>query len=680
MPIQLLIVALIVHLPALGSVPAQHVDPSARPQQKHEQQEQVTSEQLQPAAEPDPEQPEQEFPWPVRLGLRVLQVERAFPLIDRVVLVPDAATYVDELGKWSPHGRWPVLIDDDYFTPMFIRRFRPAQVIRRPSVGQQPITQQTITNLTITSFGGNPQAHSLRDVFNAHNYAPPGAVIASLNDPAWTAAAALAAGRGQPLIWISQPFGTPNDVLEQPQADELRQRIEDELSALGWSFDALGDEIDALTICRAIAGRVNLPRPDTGEIEPAAITDYLGRHPHPNHERYAIVSWIFGDEIRSAYMAMCALYLPRTSITMINTYGWRDEEDWDYFDMTGPTAILAEHGFDVTHYAGRLRTSETAWLGMIASGMQADVIAMNSRGSPYYFDLYQGRGWPPDVPILNTPAALHLIHSWSLRSPESFDTVGGRWLSRGVYAYVGSVHEPFLSAFQTPTMLAKRWISMVPFHVSARYWEQYAMPFSWPWKINTIGDPLMLMAPPLEHRKDRIDQPADYGQDLHDLAEQLLRQVRNDPTPHVLSRAIALLDLLGRDDVALPLWKLAQELGEQHEQDAAAAALRPLFRARDIDSFKSAWLSLEHHDDQQLDMLWHLLVPQLRMLSRNDLLLLQSAIRPHDPYVDIRRLGPFLANTFGNQHVRDLIQQHIQQPLTDYHRNQLETLLQQYQD
>ena len=47
----------------------------------------------------------EELPWPVRLGARVAAVERAVPVADRVVLVPDAATFLDELSKWSLRQR-----------------------------------------------------------------------------------------------------------------------------------------------------------------------------------------------------------------------------------------------------------------------------------------------------------------------------------------------------------------------------------------------------------------------------------------------------------------------------------------------------------------------------------------------------------------------------------------------
>ncbi len=126
--------------------------------------------------------------WAIKLGMRVEQVNRAFPLVDRVVLVPDGATYVDELSKWSPQGRWPVLIEDGHLAPMFIRRFKPAQVVRRTSVGRfgssQQDRQRLLEAVVVRSWGGDPHQDTLREVFERSNHTPPGLVITSLADPA----------------------------------------------------------------------------------------------------------------------------------------------------------------------------------------------------------------------------------------------------------------------------------------------------------------------------------------------------------------------------------------------------------------------------------------------------------------------------------------------------------------
>lgn len=629
----------------------------------------------QPEQEPEGQR---EIPWPVRLGARALQVEHVFPLIDRVVLVPDAATYVDELSKWSPLGRWPVLIEDDHLATMFIRRFKPAEVIRRESVGDRAIDQATLEQIIVTTWGGRPGA-TVRQVFDAHNFTPVGAVVASVNDPAWPAAVALAAGRGQPMIWLDDNFRQPNAVLSRAQATELSNLIDQGLELLGWPYQSLGEAIDTITLCRSVAGKVDLPRPDNQEVEPAAITDFLGRHaPDNTGDRYAIVGWIFGDEIRTAYMAMCSLFLPRVNVTMFDGYGHREGEGWDFYDMTGPTAMLSEHGCEVIHLHGRRHTTETAWLGMIANGVETDIFVMNSRGNPYEFELYESRAWPPDVPILNTPVALHLTHSWSMRFPENTNTVGGAWIDRGVYAYVGSTQEPYLSAFLTPDMLVRRWLSNVPFLVGARYWENNPVPFSGPWKVNTVGDPLMVFPPPLHFRKEREKQAAEYGLNLRRHVEQLMQDIREDPSGERIAEAIELLDLIGRDEIALGLWRLALSQNESEATIAAHAALGPLFRARNATGFLQAYRLTNRPDERATDMLWHLVGPRLSMLNNDDLLLMQSAVRRGTPHVDIRRLAPHLASTFGDSYVRELVQQEIDAAEPGRNRNQLQRILRQH--
>jgi hypothetical protein len=57
--------------------------------------------------------------------------------VDRVVLVPDEATFLQAISEWSLQGRWPILIEDDTYTPMFLRRFQAAEVIRLEATGDR---------------------------------------------------------------------------------------------------------------------------------------------------------------------------------------------------------------------------------------------------------------------------------------------------------------------------------------------------------------------------------------------------------------------------------------------------------------------------------------------------------------------------------------------------------------
>ena len=88
---------------------------------------------------------EVEFQTAATAGQQTVQLQHSLPLVNQVVLVPDEATYLDELSKWSPEARWPILFDDNRLAPMFIRKFRPQKVWRRTSVGKPVENFKTIS-------------------------------------------------------------------------------------------------------------------------------------------------------------------------------------------------------------------------------------------------------------------------------------------------------------------------------------------------------------------------------------------------------------------------------------------------------------------------------------------------------------------------------------------------------
>ena len=70
------------------------------------------------------------------LGSRSAQLQRRLPIVNQVVIVPDEATYLDEISRWSTLARWPVLFDREPFASQFIRRFAPEQVWKRNRNGR----------------------------------------------------------------------------------------------------------------------------------------------------------------------------------------------------------------------------------------------------------------------------------------------------------------------------------------------------------------------------------------------------------------------------------------------------------------------------------------------------------------------------------------------------------------
>lgn len=636
-----------------------------------------------------PEAPPKELAWQIALGVRVYQVNQVLPLVDRVVLVPDATTYLEEVSKWSPRGRWPVLIEDDYLAGMFIRRFQPAEVIRRSAIAQSPLPPETsrerIEEAVVRAWDGTPGEQTPTETFRKHRYPPPGVVITSADDPAWTAAVALAAGRGQPIAWLDGPYGHPDETLTAEQTKDLRRRIDALVAELGYPYGELGDVIETITLCRAVGGKADLPLPASAQpsspsarlalpnepAPPYAITDLIGRH--EDGRRYAVTGWIFGDEKRCAYMAMCSLFLPRTRASLISMYP--TTEHWAAYDPAGAAESLKEAGYKVRLIRGP-QANVLTWQRVLGEGLSDDLILMNTSGMPDFFNLPGTRLYPQDVPILSQPAALQLVHSWALSAPENPNTVGGRWLERGAYAIVGAMHEPFLAAFVTPGEIVMRLTRYGPFLVSARQYDPH--PFSKPWKVNTLGDPLMLLPTVEAQHKERIEPTPGEGANLIEEARTLMRACAGvDADGETFATAIATLDLLGRDEIAFQLWRAAEKGGFAAE--AARPALGPLFRQGERAAFLRAWRAAPAHDERDRDLLWHIMGAELRLLEDEQTLqLLESAIRPPNVDVDLRRLAPPLAGVFGNAHVHDLVQRHLEVAEDNRVRTELNKLLEEY--
>lgn len=577
-------------------------------------------------------------------------------VIDKVVLVPDGATYLDEVSKWTLRGRWPVLIEDDLYTPLFVRAFKPSKVIRRTSIGALPATEderraaaRTAVTHAWTVPDSDAKPTTPAEAFASVRFDPMGIVFTNMSDPAWPAAVALAAGHGQVLNWIDGPFELPSATMTAQQLRELSAHVEDVARSTGLQYSALGDVIDAVTICRSMPGKVIAPitaqwAPPTGVAikpdEPIAVTDALCRN--ADGSRWAVAAWIFGSESRSAYMAMCSLFLTPRSVWMMNTY--QTDGDWSRYAVTDAAKMLAADGFETTEYSG-VQTSEFSWLNLLMGGFKPDVLYMNTMGNMDFFHLWNSVvSRPEDVPMLQHPMALHLIHSWSLTSPESRDTVGGRWLDNGVYAYTGSVYEPYLAAFVPPSVVATRMSSFVPFLVASRWCDG---PLDAPWRVTTIGDPLMVIRNPTQPtplRDAAFNVNAAGGEsDVKELARASLVAAKSSNAPADYARALVDVVHAGDDGLAVQLWSIAANKSPEVAAACAPIALGSLFRQRESAAFLAAYRFAAKPSLIDQDMLWHLFTPQLSAINdRAVLKWFETQVRTVRPEVDRARLAPEL--------------------------------------
>ncbi len=525
------------------------------------------------------------------LGAKTAAVQRKLPIRNQVVLVPDEATYLDEISKWSPAERWPVLFNQEPKVSQFIRRFAPEKVWVRDSVGRVDNIGNAMQKAVANAWGGEGSvASALQEI----KLPPLGVVITSPNASARTAAVALAAGRGQVLAYMSDEWGAPNKTMGASTTASLIQKVHHTLVRTGLSFDKLGDNVDAITVCMSMPARVNYT---AASKNPVAVTDIIGRD--ENGKRFAWTGWIFGSNADAAYVAMCSLFLDRSMYWFCNTYP--SSGAWGKYGPGNTLENLPKFGIECAAINGTLQSLHEAE----ASGVRADVIYFTSKGNQDFFDMADERTSPTWLPILDTPSALYFLHSWSLKSPTGRTTVGGTWLSRGVYAYIGSSHEPTLRGFVPQVEIVRRTMSLIPFLPASR-WSTGENIYAKPWRINTIGDPLML-CPPKEALVRTIKKPREDTayKDLATIAQTNMGLASKSPADKTFANAIDSVVLLGKDEMACELWGVAMQKSSVGP-NTARAGLGSLFRQERVDDYLWAYKLISSPTRLEKDMLWQL--------------------------------------------------------------------------
>ncbi|QKK07103.1 MAG: hypothetical protein HND58_02305 [Planctomycetota bacterium] len=210
----------------------------------------------------------------------------------------------------------------------------------------------------------------------------------------------------------------------------------------------LGDAIDAVTICGALPARIK-----TSANEFVATTDRVGRAANsPDGARWAWAGQVFGSEPLAAYRAMCSIFQRPRSTWTFDGYG--STEPWVQWDGSRASKSLGDAGL-LAMLDDEPHNTAADWKLRAERPVHAGLILINSSGNRGWFDLGNTRANAGDVPLLDVPAAVHMVHSWSAVAPDRATTVAGRWLQRGAFAYIGSVHEPYLQAFVPTPMIAE---------------------------------------------------------------------------------------------------------------------------------------------------------------------------------------------------------------------------------
>ncbi len=593
------------------------------------------------------------LPWFVRPGESALRLRMQVPVVNQVVLVPDVDTLLDEVAKWTPQGHWPVLIEEPFLASMFIRAFQPARVIRRTARGEDSgtaATRQHLMQSTVAGVWGGQAGAPVRSLVTKTGLLPPpGLVITEASDPSAAAAVLLAAGRGQPIAFLDMVAGDPNTVLGTDKTMALAAAVEQAAVRTGLEWEGLGDQIDTVTLCRRLPARVTTRMPvanPAAQGEPVALTDVIGRR--ADGSRWAFTGWLVGSSALTTYQANCSLFLHRDSAWMGNTYP--DTGSWATWGLGAAAEVLTQAGYAVSLHE---HVSLNQLLALTRTGLDESQIWMNSKGNADFFRMGdQADADPGEVPILNQPAALNFVHSWSLRSPDDLHSVGGRWLGRGVYCYTGSSQEPQLNGFVQPSLMARRLAGGVPWIIASRYWDESKAAMARVWRINTIGDPLMIAPPPPQtarRRRPPTKEALPLGSiDVRAAAVARMKSLESLTSDEAFAAAIHDVVLIGQDEIAAQLWAAAVQR-QAAGSASARAVFGALFRLAKQADMLEAWKRLVPATPLEADMLWASFAAQATMgqLSPEEVEALRQAIGPGAVVHRTKVLAPVIARHWG---------------------------------
>ncbi len=593
----------------------------------------------------------------LQAGLKAGLLRQAQQSLPFVVIVDNPGSYLYAISQWESMIRFPILWDDGSVESRehiarFVRAYKPDRVLkldeRNGWVLPRDFEERSSQIDRALGMALSEQASDWRPVLESireQGIVSPGIVLTDPSEQAWAGGLALAAGRFQPIAYMERPARI-HAQLDPEQATQIEVQFELLARSTGSTWNTLGDEIDAITLAMNTGTQI---KTGAGPRDRLALTDRLGRRDHSgNGQRWAYCGQLIGNESQSVYRAMCALFLEIDQSFIWD--GYPADQPWGMYDGTEAGKSLEEMGFEVElhdlprngidhWYLRQVRPIGTADMSPGSSML----ILMNTKGTAHRFDLEGGRQeetYAGDLPMMQVPGVMHIVHSFSAQRPFARGTIAGRMLERGVYAYAGSVDEPYLNGFVPTPEVARRFVAGVPFAASVRFTERDS------WKITVLGDPLITAG----GAGRRIEASLDIDSliDLNDRVKDRIKE--ND-----FAGAIGDLVLLGRDEDAARLaTALLKERPEDFSPDAAMIAMPALQRTGEftamVDCFEHLDTSGRKNGIMQ-DLLW-LVSPYVLARAENDPslrarveALLRSSLRSSQKINDAERVAMQLRRT-----------------------------------
>lgn len=432
---------------------------------------------------------------------------------DVVVLAPDADSFLRQIAQWTDTTWYPVLLDDPYWSRLFIERFRPARVVIA-TAGKPVVLSPALARRTLLAAWSENALDDVPDdgPLAVQNFlkqqlaSPIGAVLVGPGAPTGLGGVALAAGRRQPVLFLPPTLPSGRRAVRAEAVHAIDKILREQLAGEGYPVDGLWQGIDVVTL----AADLPLFYEGLKSKDPCiyALDDALFRSPRSELERDAYVGRLTGDERQAVYQAMCSLFLPVDTALTFCTYRGNKPFEPPWLDsrtmLTFPSEVKAASSEDVG--------TRERWHQLMGRRNPFDLVLVCTGGAENSWGTQSGTATTEDVP-LSGPAIVHWVHSYSAKRPWDVDTIAGRWLASGAYAFYGSVCEPYLHAFRTPSQVVYDWREGLPFVAACRH-QRFK-----PWRLIYLGDPLL-------HRERTAPSrvPVQWGTSLDEERTRLVDQ------------------------------------------------------------------------------------------------------------------------------------------------------------
>jgi hypothetical protein len=425
-----------------------------------------------------------------------------------VYIVPDIKTYLYYISLWDSSKIYPVLIEGSKLNDKFIEAFKPKEVKKvRSALVPGNVDEAMIYRALYTSWNEEDilsevkkdySKEDIKEFFDSNGHIPAGMVLYNLNSGEMAGGLALASARLQALD--SLPYVKKGErVVNVIEMRSLKDKIDMIIKSWDYPYEGQLDGIDYITIAGDFPYAYDYKQ--TTSPGRYALDDALCRNDEAKRDAY--VGRLIGGFNESIYQAMCSIFLQPEDVLFFNSYD--SKGTWLNY-RTDLAAGMLSGGFDVTNIDKGEATLDRWHIITQGAGNVYDLVFVNSSGGPSDWNLSGSKGTSDDVPE-SVAAVVVYTHSNSAANPYDENTIAGRWLKNGAYIYFGSVSEPYVQSFKTPSEIAADLLFGRPFSQSLR---KDSGSWSSPWKLIYIGDPMYGLMP----KAPRVD------------TENIIKQVR----------------------------------------------------------------------------------------------------------------------------------------------------------